>query len=115
VLHNLPTQFSCSTGLKYPRFCKGSRGESALGYVSWEPYKDELCASFTSRFILRNEEEQEITGKVAMLPAVIYKELPRQGSREENLCTMDRLHMMGAVCDSYTCVHVRKKPHRIVT
>ena len=50
-----------------------------------------------------------------MLPAVIYKELPRQGSREENLCTMDRLHMMGAVCDSYTCVLVRKEPHRIVT
>jgi hypothetical protein len=68
-----------------------------------------------SRFILRNEEEHEITGKAAMLPAVIYKELPRQGSHEENLRTMDRLHMMGAVCDSYTCVHTRKKTRRIVT
>jgi hypothetical protein len=84
-------------------------------YVSWKPYKDELCASFTSWFIFRNEEEHEITGKVAMLPAVIYKELPRQGSREETLRTMDRLHMMGAVCDLYTCVQGRKKPHPIVT
>jgi ABC-type thiamine transport system substrate-binding protein len=73
-----------------------------MGYVSWKTYTDELCASFTSRFILSNEEEEEITGKVAMLPAVTYKELPRQASLEENLCTMNRLHMMGAVCDSYT-------------